>query len=340
MGCTSIAQAQFRVLFVDDSGDNFGNGDSLTTAFNSLGYETVYFDAFGGLISPSVADMNDYDLVVWYTSTWGVDLQLWGGADTDNPELRAYLAQPTANLWLIGLDYFYDRYGAAPVNFAAGDFAYDHLGISQYAVQSYADDGGLGVPVVSPAPDQPIAGLESVVWQFSTLWYADGFTLRPEATPVYLFGDDAYLLTGKPTGVFYHPADGARVLTYGFDLALAANRDSIKNHIGAVLNWWQGELNATKSLTTDWEYVQMSPNAFSDHLDIRMKTQRNTPISVRIYNTTGQLIAQLAEQETASANIEKTLRWSVPTGLADGLYYCTVQSDRQVYTGKVLKKSK
>ena len=340
MSCSFAVQAQFRVLFVDDSGDNFGNAEYVASAFDSLGYETVYFDAIGGNVSPTMADMNDYDLVVWYTSTWGADLQLWAANDTDNVELRAYLAQPTANFWLIGLDYFYDRYGSAPVTFQTGDFAYDHLGISKYAVQSYADDGNLGVPVVTPAPGQPIPGLENITWLYSTLWYADGFELRPEAKPVYLFGDDNYVLSGKPTGVFYHPDGGARVLTYGFDLALAANFDSIRNHVATVMNWWQDKLNAAQSLPTDWDYVQMSPNSFSDHLDIRIKTQRTTPISVQLYNTTGQLVAQLVTQETLLANAEKTLRWSVPAGIPDGLYYCTVQSDRQMYTGKLLKQSK
>lgn len=336
--CSFAAQAQFRVLFVDDTDDIFGNAELLASAFDSLGYETVYFDAIGQDISPTVEDMNDYDVVVWYTSSWGLDLQLWADTDTDNVALRTYLAQPTANFWLIGLDYFYDRYGTAPVTFQSGDFAYDHLGISKYAAQSYADDGNVGVPVVTPAPNQPIPGLENITWQFSTLWYADGFELRPEAKAVYLFGDENYSLSGQPTGVFYHPEGGARVLTYGFDLGLAANFDSIRNHVGTVMDWWQGKVNAVKSPPTDWEYVQISPNAFSDYLDIRMKTIRDTPISVQMYNATGQLVAQVANQEMAASNIEKTLHWSVPAGLPNGLYYCTVQSDGQVYTAKVVKE--
>lgn len=69
---------------------------------------------------------------------------------------------------------------------------------------------------------------------------------------------------------------GARVLTYGFDLALAANFDSIRHHVGTVLDWWQGELNPTQSPTTNWEYVQISPNAFSDHQIYTAKLLKKT----------------------------------------------------------------
>jgi hypothetical protein len=337
MAVASPSFGQFRVLFVDDSGDAFGNAEYLASALDSLGYESVYIDAIGSATSPTAEQMGEFDLVIWHTSSWGLGLQLWNGADADNAELIIYLSQPNANLWLIGNDFFYDRYGGAPVTFQTGDFAYEFLGISKYKVQSYADDGGFGVPLAATAPGQPISGLTDINWQFSTLWYADGFELRTEATPVYLFGDNSYSLSGTPTGVWYHPAGGARVLTYGFDLALANNFDLIKSNVDSVLTWWQSELSATQVPALDISSVKTTPNTFSDHLEIRVTALQTAPVSVRICRADGQLVAQVANQETALAGEEKVWQWQAPAGLPDGMYFCTVQSGRQVQTVKVVK---
>ncbi|MBK7936562.1 MAG: T9SS type A sorting domain-containing protein [Lewinellaceae bacterium] len=340
MALAAPIHAQFRVLFVDDSGDAFGNAEMLASSLDSLGYDYDYFDANGDGISPTLAQMNDYDLVIWYSSTWGVDLQLWSGSDSDNIELQQYLAQPDANLWLIGLDYFYDRYGPAPYTFQTGDFVFDFLGISKYDVQSYADDGNLGVPLVIPATGQPITGLTDISWVFSTLWYADGFEIRPEATSIYLFGGTGYVFNGKPTGVWHHPAGGARTLTYGFDLSLAANFDVIRTHVDAVLDWWQGELSDTKSPADNPVSVRISPNTFSDYLDIIIRASKTTPVNICLHDATGQLVARLAEHEIVSSGVEKTLHWQVPAGVSNGFYYCTVQSGRQIGTTKLVKMSR
>lgn len=339
MALAAPARAQFRVLFVDDSGDSFGNAELLASSLDSLGYDYDYFDANGDGLSPTLAQMNDYDLVIWYTSTWGAGLQIWDGVDSDNAELTQYLAQPDANLWLIGLDYFYDRYGSAPYTFQAGEFAFDYLGISKYDVQSYADDGNLGVPLVTPAAGQPIPGLSDINWQFSTLWYADGFEILPEAIPVYLFGDNNYVFNGKTSGVWYHPSGGARVLTYGFDLSLAANFGLIRAQVGTVLDWWQGELTDTQSPAADLVSVRISPNTFSEYLDVSINTSKTTPVSIRLYDAAGQLVALLADRETVPSGVEKTLHWQVPAGKPDGFYYCTVYSDQYLHTSKLLKIS-
>lgn len=332
------ANAQFKVLFVDDSGDDFGNAELLAASLDSLGIYYDYADAYGQSASPTIEDMANYDLVIWYTSTWGVGLQLWGGADVTNPELVQYLSQPNANLWLIGLDYFYDRYGVAPVTFQAGDFAYDYLGISKYAVQTFEDDGGDGVPLVTPASGQPIPGIGDINWQFSTLWYADGFELRPEATPVYLFGGNNYVLNGTPTGTWFRPSSGARVLTYGFDLALASNSNLIRNHVGKVLQWWQSELTGTQSPNSVLSKVRIYPNTFTDHLEISLNILETVSVSIQVCNATGQTIAQLATGETMSAGTEQTISWAVPAGLPSGVYYCTVQAGQTFNTTKIVRR--
>lgn len=336
MAATSPSFGQFRILFVDDSGDSFGNAELLAAALDSLDYDFDYFDANGSAVSPTLAFMNEYDLVIWYTSTWGVGLQLWNGNDEDNGELIQYLSQPDANFWLIGLDYFYDRYGSAPINFQTGDFPYEFLGISRYDVQSYADDGNFGVPVVTPSPGQPISGLTDINWQFSTLWYADGVEIRPESRDIYLFGDNSYALAGKTTGVWYHPAGGARTLTYGFDLSLANNFNLIEQNVHSVLTWWQSDISATHMPVFDVQSVQVAPTTFSDRLQVKVTAVETAPLTVNIHGADGRLIAQLANEESVRAGEKKTWEWQAPTGLPTGVYYCSIQSGKQVKTVKAI----
>ncbi|MCC6460892.1 MAG: hypothetical protein IT260_10510, partial [Saprospiraceae bacterium] len=129
----------FRILFVDDSPDGFGNAEYLASALDSLSYDYVYLDVAGTGNLPDSTTYADFDMVIWHTSTNGVGNYLWNGDDTDNAALAAYL-DGGGYFWLIGNDFLYDRYGATPYNFEETDFAYQYLGIASYDLQSYGDD--------------------------------------------------------------------------------------------------------------------------------------------------------------------------------------------------------
>ena len=335
------AEAQFKIMFVDDSGDTFGNSENLAATLDSLGYDYIYIDAYGNSLGPTADQMSEYDLVIWHTSSWGASLQLWGGGDSTNTELVHYLSQPDANLWLIGLDFVYDRYGPAPVDFPQGDFVFEHLGIARHISQSYADDGNQGVPFVTPADAQPITGLGDINWQFSTLWYADGFELRPEAEPVYHFGGSGYALEGQVTGVWYHPAGGARVLTYGFDLSLASSLDLIKTNFATVLDWWEGQLSAAPEPAGMASSIRVSPNPFSDRLEIRLPgSVARSSGDILISDAAGRLVARVAVQNAVQSGDDLVLYWQAPADLPDGIYHCSLKSGEQVAAVKVVRMRK
>jgi hypothetical protein len=171
---------------------------------------------------------------------------------------------------------------------------------------------------------------------FSTLWYVDGFELRPEATPVYLFGDAGYVLSGTPSAAFYQLPGGARVLTYGFDLSLAANFGLMRSHVGTVLNWWEGQISGVNTPAVNPTTVTISPNIVTNGADIRVKSTQNTSISVRIFDSMGQLVTVLADQETLESGVEKVIRWDAATALPAGVYYCAVQAGESVKTSKLV----
>jgi hypothetical protein len=119
-------QNSLNVLFVNDNSVFSYNTDTVVNTLNATGLTYDIFDARDSLRSPTIAEMENYDLLIWYCSTDGVGNFLWNGNDTDNTDLMAYL-ETGGYLWVMGNDFLYDRYDT-PHTFSEGDFLYDYLG--------------------------------------------------------------------------------------------------------------------------------------------------------------------------------------------------------------------
>ncbi len=326
------------VLIVDDSNDDFLNTQFLADAIDSSGYDVTYFDAYGDGLNPDLETLNLFDLVVWHTSGSGVGLYFWDLLDTTNVVLQTYLEQPTANLWLIGNDFMYDRYGSPSVDFVEGDFPYDYLGIATYEAQSYGDDESVGVPFVSPVEDQPILGIQNLNWIFPTLWWADAFVPRAEATSIYQFDGDEYPLAGRTTGIYYETSYGSRVLTYGFDLALVDEYDNVKNHMGSVLDWWSGLVATSNKFQLTGTSLSAAPNAFRNQVTLSIRSDETLNATLDIYSFTGQRVARLLDQTPILADVQKDITWTVPSYLPAGTYFCRLQDGQRGKTIKLLKQ--
>jgi hypothetical protein len=227
--CASIF-GQISIMFVDDNAINPENTEVVLSALDDAGVVYEKFDAVGQMRSPNYNEMEPYDMVIWYTGTDGVGRYLWNGDDTDNIDLMLYL-QEGGWLWLMGLDFLYDRY-ATPETFAEGDFLYDFLGLETYFGQSYADDGNQGLPQLDLAAGSPITSISPLLWIFATLWYADACVPRAEAQPVYQMGPESYPLSDYYTAIFYN-APTHKALSFYFDPSLM---DTDQNRIQLFLD--------------------------------------------------------------------------------------------------------
>ena len=216
------AQCQVKALFVNDNGLIKANTDTVKAALTAAGIIYDVFNARDSLRSPTAAEMSHYQYVIWYCSTDGVGNYLWDGNDSDNIDLMMYL-ESGGKLWLMGTDFLFDRYGSAPDVFDLGSFVYDYLGIAMYNVQSYGDDGGLGVaeldPIEIPFENYPH---DTIRWIFSTAWWVDGCTPNPSAVSAYNMGPDSYSLKGYSSAILNHYDHfaGKKELTFTFDPAI------------------------------------------------------------------------------------------------------------------------
>jgi hypothetical protein len=320
--------AQLAVLFVDDSDDAFGNGEFIAGALTSIGYPVTYFDAVDSAASPTANYLSFFDLVIWYTSANGINLQFWNGQDEDNPELKAYLDNG-GRLWLVGLDVLYDRYNTPPSTFMSGDFVYDYLGLTSYDLQSYGDDGNLGVPQVDPDTAQPITGLNTLTWLFSTLWWVDGVSIRPEAVPIYRMGGASYVFADSICGAWYDNGT-SQVLSYFFDLALVADTNMLQATAFPVMAFFESiasDIDAKSLPPMDWEVY---PNPASDVLSLRFSLEKPAKVSASIMDLQGRTISKLLPEMPLFAG-HQLYKTSLSSGLPGGAYLLRLEVGGRAY---------
>lgn len=324
------AQAQLSILFVDDSADDFMNSANITNALDELSIAYTVYDAQTEGTSPDLAIMSNYDLLIWHTSSWSENLYIWTGNQTVNTDLAAYLSNG-GNIWLIGNDFLYDRIGSAPVAFSTGDFEYDYLGIETFDVETYNDDGETGVSLVVPSTGQPITGLNELDWIFATLWYADGVTPRINTVPIYSMGGDGYPLEGKTCGTWY---DGGPylALTYFFDLALASSDTKIQNNLEAVLGYFDSAVMAdVRESNLPLTDLSLAPMPASEFTNIQFELTEATELTIQVVDLTGRPVAVLADNQRFFAGSHQ-LEWSIPAGLAGGMYLVQLKGASGQYT--------
>ena len=289
------AVGPIRAMFVHDNSVFFPNTE---TVFNSLQAtnefdELKFFNAIDSLRGPTYAEMIDYRLVIWYTSSDGVGRYFWNGDDSDNQELMLYL-ESGGMLWVMGNDFLYDRYGAAPVIFSEGDFASYFLGIAEYNVQSYGDDGGLGVPMMIYEENFPVTNVpDTLVWIYETLWWADGCTGVNNAIPFYRMGPADYALAGYVSGLSYIDSKsyGASV-SLMFDPAFILEESDRQMLFSGITRFFQNLVPYSVSYRKSSESnLIVLPNPASDVVRISVKSQdADEYYKLEIMDQTGKIV--------------------------------------------------
>lgn len=159
--------AASKILLVDDD-NRYNNENLMTDALDLTGLPYSVFDCgnSNGMATniPPVDTLQLYNLVIWFAGDDGKDDALWNAADGDNQAIMDYLKLGNKKMWIIGSDWLYDRYGSAPDVFQSGDMVYDYFGIASYDVQTYSDDGNLGVAWLTLADGSTVSDVNPIGW--------------------------------------------------------------------------------------------------------------------------------------------------------------------------------
>jgi hypothetical protein len=275
---SNTAFAQIRVLFVNDNKAFSDNTVLVRNAISAVGAEIIEFREFDAVnigTSPTLDLMQAHDLVIWYTSTDGVDLLLWNGNDTDPEGLKTYLDEG-GMLLIMGNDFLFDRYQLPPKDFVEGDFPYDYLGIKTYEAQSFGNDLGQGVPQMDFVENLFIEQLPTPLrWTFETLWWADAVEPNDFGIPIYQMGPQNYQLAGKPSGILLRstPNNFYPVISLYFDPALIQT-DAQRNQLMSGLIHYFRDFKLSLS-TNQWTEIKNSftlyPNPAGDYIWLSQK---------------------------------------------------------------------
>ena len=321
--CVQV-QAQFSVLFVDDTDDNFENAERFHQSVIDAGYTAVYYEAELEGTSPTAEYMDEFDLVIWHTAGDGTGLYFWNTDDTDNEQIMAYLNNG-GKLWVVGLDFLFDRYGSAPVTFSSGDFAYDYLGLESYDVQSQSDDGGLGVPSLTPDESSPVADLNTLSWEFETLWWVDGVTLREGVAPVYRMSGEDYPLADEICGS-YRIGQGYIVLSYFFDMSVTETEDMRLENVEAAMSFLENINLSNDDLQRYLFDPKVYPNPNNGAFTLELNLPETTSISARLIDSQGREITNiLSERQFLSG--KNTIQVKGGVKLKGGVYFVQLISD-------------
>jgi hypothetical protein len=328
----SVSSAQFEILFVDDSDDEFGNAELFHAQIEAAGYPATYYNAVDSAVSPDDLYMSTFDLVIWHTSSDGTELLLWNALDEDNAALEAYL-NSGGNLWLVGLDFLFDRYGTPPVSFAEGEFAYDYLGIDFYASQSYGDDGNLGVPSITPVSSSSIEGLNSLDWQFETLWWVDAVDVS-EAEEIYRMSGDSYPLEGAICASL-NSNDIFKVLTYYFDLSVVSSNQLMQENINAVMNYFNPSTSVEEHLQHKSLTASLFPNP-SERPNLFLELEKGAEVEILVKDIFGRVISPNRTRLILPKG-KHTIELPSTRNAPSGTYFVQLITDTQKLTLKWVK---
>lgn len=92
----------------------------------------------------------------------------------------------------------------------------------------------------------------------------------------------------------------------------------------------------TQAIRKDFGIREVFPNPFTQQLHIRYSIGAPGVLSLRIFNTLGQEMVTLVNEERQSAGDYEAI-WIPQAGVKPGLYFCTLEVDRQRMAHKVVK---
>ena len=309
-----------HILIVNDNDNITYNTDTikndlLHTIYSTYSYWSIPDSAYR---VPSDTLMETFDLVVWYASTDGVGLKFWDTTTAGIPQVVHY-ANTGRPLWIIGQDLLYDKY-VEGTSFNPGDFAYDYMGLLSYDVQSYVDDGALGLPEADRVSTASTLFPDMLKWEFSTLWYADGCTPQTTTLGIYEMGPASYALAGKLC-MFHNHTSGYSVMSTFFDPALI---DSFDHRVTFMQNGITYLLGGTgvKDVAKAGSF-HVFPNPASDIVNFELNSDKANTLNLEVTDITGKRLMHQRKAVQTGANT-----WSNNiTAFAPGRYIIKVTDD-------------
>lgn len=294
-----IAYSQNDILLVTDNNLDTSDNSTFYNALLTTSYTNVTLHEADVNGAPAVAQLNNYDLVIWFSGDDGFELNFWSNGIAGNTALKSYLDNG-GKLWMVGSDIIFEMYGSAQDTFTTGEFMYDYAWLQSYDMQTYADDGGLGVPQVERNANVSSSYPSPLTWIFSTLWYADAVTPRNETISVYEFGPTSYPNSGETTMTFYENNTFSVMSTLfnptSIDTSTTAGRlnftpnNDLDFFIQATLDHIFASSLSTVESNLNVTSLNAHPNPSKDYFDITFNSETLLDEDYELYSLLGEVV--------------------------------------------------
>ncbi len=330
----------FEVLLVNDNANGTDRYLELDTVLYNIDANYEVYNTLETGTAPDIVLLSNYDLVIWYTGNDGVNLKLWDVSDTNNYKFNADLMsyiEMKGNIWIQGLDFMYAIEGGAPVDYEAGQFIYDVMGISKYAAQSKVDDGDMGVPQLDVVEGNGASEVDPIMWTYTTMYFVDGFEVTSSAHPQYKMGPVGYPLDMYYSALFKHDDTRGIIMTWAFETARIDSRPHAEDIFYEVLNYIEDH---SETAIQEWEndlatIDAIYPNPATYMATLNYQLLNNAEVQFNLLDITGKSVyfknygSQTVGNHQISINRNKM-------NVQQGVYLYTITIDNQQYTGKVI----
>lgn len=231
-----LAQKPISILFVKDGLNESGNSFLMQKAMDSLSMHYSTFDTKIAGKSPSFLYMQNFQLVIWYSS--GIERNyVWNAGGSENTALTTYLDNG-GNLWLIGNDFLAERFGNFSQQFRPEEFPNKYLGISSYTCKTVSEMThdvacNLFASEYCPIIDLKSLSLSKVISNKDNI-----LTCNDLSVPVYQDQIASQNQRPKSCKAILCQNGASQVLTYAFDLNQEMDFEEIKSHIAQVVSYF------------------------------------------------------------------------------------------------------
>ncbi len=282
--------------------------------------------------------------------TWGNILNFGWGTSTvqmtglgDN--VYETFIDAGGNFLYSDMDYFFSWTPDAEVTFAAGDFAYDYLGIAGGSNDPADADGNpLGDPILTGVADDPVSGyfadvdLKLLNPNVASYNWSDYLTPAGDAISIFSGATD-----GETYGVRYEATGHGKTVYFGFDPTFASTytiarfpENSVVEatyEFGTLMNnvldyfaviYTNGvREDLLSSMPMRFELGQNYPNPFNPTTQISFNLPTPEKVILKIFNLNGREVATLQNAHMGAGL--QTISFDA-SNLASGVYFYRIEA--------------
>ena len=240
---TLSAFAQPTILLVDRDGSSWAPDDFTDVSeyymdiLDDLGYDYFYWEVISSTDDgPSVDDMLDYDIVIWWTGEVWADLSTM----TPNDEMNISLYCEFGGNWFMSAqDYLWDIYPDAGV-FDPGTVPYEYLGLREVA----QDVWNIDMPDVAEAEGQPGSVAEGLEVEFTDLFTSTREGLFIDNIVDHVGTDVFEIISPDPVGLcaVQYETDVFKTVFTTASFACLDDWDGQLEWMDNIINWFMGNV--------------------------------------------------------------------------------------------------